>query len=170
MAREPYKQWADGQIAKLKDILDKSRSNHTQSVKDRITSVEQMKDVVSLTESLFKLSKVRIRIVCVFLYLISLLQETAELESEAFVQRQKVSLAAELKSVLDSWVRYEQQAKESEQADLVKSVIDKVMTSLKEDKTQKDILANAVAEVEGEFTFSFLEYVLILSLCSFGEI
>lgn len=64
VAREPYKEWADGQIAKVKDILEKSRSNHTQSVKDRISSVEQMKDVVSLTESLFTLSKVIIFLPC----------------------------------------------------------------------------------------------------------
>ena len=75
-------------------------------------------------------------------------QETAQLESEAFVQRQKVALAAEVKAVLDSWVRFEQQAKESEQAELVKSVVDSVLKSLSSEKTQKDILASAVAEIE----------------------
>lgn len=38
----------------------------------------------------------------------------------------------------------------AEQADLTKSVIDKVVASLKDDKTQKDILARAVAEIERE--------------------
>jgi len=66
------------------------------------------------------------------------------------VQKQKVAVAAEVKSVLDSWVRYEQQAKESEQAELTKSVINKVLASIKDEKTQKDILLNAVAEVERE--------------------
>jgi F-type H+-transporting ATPase subunit b len=66
------------------------------------------------------------------------------------VQKQKVAVAAELKGVLDSWVRYEQQIKESEQAELTKSVIDKVLASIKDEKTQKDILLNAVAEVERE--------------------
>ena len=75
-------------------------------------------------------------------------QETAQLESEAFVQRQKVALASEVKAVLDSWVRFEQQAKESEQADLVKAVVDSVMKSLADPKTQKDVLASAVAEIE----------------------
>ena len=75
-------------------------------------------------------------------------QETAKLESEAFVQRQKVALAGEVKAVLDSWVRFEQQAKESEQADLVKTVVDNVLKSLSNEKTQKDILASAVAEIE----------------------
>ena len=72
------------------------------------------------------------------------------MEAETFVQRQQVAVAAELKSVLDSWVRYEQQMKESEQAELTKTVIDKVLASVKDEKTQKDILLNAVAEVERE--------------------
>jgi response regulator RpfG family c-di-GMP phosphodiesterase len=50
--------------------------------------------------------------------------------------------------VLDSWVRYEQQAKENEQAELVKSVIEKVLEDLKDGKSQKEILLNAVTEVE----------------------
>lgn len=45
-------------------------------------------------------------------------------------------------------MRYEQQLKESEQAELARSVIDKVMKSLGEKKTQDEILAGAVAEVE----------------------
>lgn len=77
-----------------------------------------------------------------------MLQETAKLENEAFVQRQNVALASEVKSVLDSWVRYEQQQKENEQADLAKTVITKVLTGLKDEKTQKEILTNAIAEVE----------------------
>ncbi|KII86037.1 hypothetical protein PLICRDRAFT_178330 [Plicaturopsis crispa FD-325 SS-3] len=131
VAREPYRDWAEGQIQKIKGILDSSRAEHTQAVKDRIASVEQMKDVVSLTKGLFALSK-----------------ETAQLESEAFVQQQKVALAAEVKSVLDSWVRYEQQVKESEQADLARTVIEKVLSSIKDEKTQREILLGAVAEVE----------------------
>lgn len=66
------------------------------------------------------------------------------------MQRQKVAVASELKSVLDSWVRYEQQMKESEQAELTKSVINKVLASVKDEKTQKEILLNAVVEVERE--------------------
>ncbi|EJF58663.1 hypothetical protein DICSQDRAFT_139277 [Dichomitus squalens LYAD-421 SS1] len=111
-----------GHIKRIRDILYTSCAEHTQVVKDRIQSVEQMKDVVSVTEGLFALSK-----------------ETAQLESEAFVQCQKVALAAEVKAVLDSWVRFKQQAKESEQAELVKSVVDSVLKSLSNEKTQMDI-------------------------------
>lgn len=70
------------------------------------------------------------------------------LESEAFVQRQKVALASEVKTVLDSWVRFEQQQKENEQAQLVKTVVDNVLKNLNEEKTQKEVLAWAVSEVE----------------------
>ncbi|CDO69702.1 hypothetical protein BN946_scf184851.g90 [Trametes cinnabarina] len=129
--KEPYRDWAEGHIKRVRDILNNSRSEHTQVVKDRIQSVEQMKDVVAITEGLFALSK-----------------ETAKLESEAFVQRQKVALASEVKAVLDSWVRFEQQAKESEQAELVKAVIENVLKNLNNEKTQREILAGAIAEIE----------------------
>lgn len=126
-----------------------------------------MKDVVSITQGLFALSKVSYiafffkksfsQPISPFLknnYSYSYTrsqQETARLESENYVQQQKIAVASELKSVLDSWVRYEQQVKEREQADLTKSVIDKVIASLKDEKVQRDILVNAVAEIEREY-------------------
>ncbi|KAJ7777336.1 ATP4, subunit B of the stator stalk of mitochondrial F1F0 ATP synthase [Mycena metata] len=129
--RQPYSDWADAQVARIKGVLDTARTDHTQAVKSRIDNVAQMKDVVALTKGLFALSK-----------------ETAVLESDAFVQKQKTAIAAEIKGVLDSWVRYEQQMKESEQAELTKSVIDKVLAATREEKTQKEILLGAVAEIE----------------------
>lgn len=131
--REPYKNWAEGHINRIRDILNGARARHTEAVKERIESVGQMKDVVAITEGLFALSK-----------------ETAQLESGAFVQRQRVALASELKAVLDSWVRYEQQQKESEQALLAKTVIESVLKNIHTDKTQREVLAGAVAEVERE--------------------
>jgi len=166
--REPYSQWAEGHINRIKKVLNDARAEHTGVVKERIESVGQMKDVVSITQALFALSKVSNRhlylrksffrsSLLLFLILIFICthipistQETAKLESENFVQQQKIAVAGELRSVLDSWARYEQQVKESEQADLTKSVIDKVVASLKDDKTQRDILASAVTEVERE--------------------
>ncbi|KIJ55087.1 hypothetical protein M422DRAFT_23738 [Sphaerobolus stellatus SS14] len=129
--KEPYKEWATTQIERIRAVLESSRAEHTQAVKDRIDSVGQLKDVVDITKALFAISK-----------------ETAQLEAENFTLRQQVNLASEWKGVLDSWVRYEQQAKESEQAELAKSVIDKVLKTLQDEKTQKEILANAVTEVE----------------------
>ena len=130
-------------------------------MKQRIDSVGQMKDVVSITQGLFALSKVSYTFretvpsgaMSPFIYThipTQSQQETARLESENFVKQQNIAVAAELKSVLDSWVRYEQQEKEREQADLTKSVIDKVVASLRDEKVQRDILVNAVAEIEGE--------------------
>jgi F-type H+-transporting ATPase subunit b len=113
-----------------------------------------MKDVVSITQALFSLSKV-INILPLpadvsFIHIFNHQQETAKLESENYVRQQKITVASELKSVLDSWVRYEQQVKEREQADLTKAVVDKVIASLKDEKVQRDILVNAVAEIERE--------------------
>ena len=55
---------------------------------------------------------------------------------------------------LDSWVRFEAQQREAEQADLVKTIQEKVMSDLTDPKMQKDILAQAVADIEGG-SFSF---------------
>ena len=56
--QQPYKEWAEGHINKIKSILDSSRAEHTEAVKERIRSVEQMKDVVEVTKGLFAVSKV----------------------------------------------------------------------------------------------------------------
>ena len=143
IAREPYSQWAEGHIQRIKKVLDGARAEHTQAVQQRIDSVGQMKDVVSLTKSLFELSKVWHVWYSLAFSRSEIDQVTAKLESETFVQKQKVELASELKGVLDSWVRFEQQQKESEQADLTKAVVNKVLENLKESKTQQEILASA---------------------------
>jgi len=130
--RAPYSEWAEGQIQKFKDILNTSRAAHTQAVQSRIDTVNEMKDVVGLTEQMFALSK-----------------ETAQLEHETFVARQKATLASEIKTTLDSWVRHEAQQRESEQQELVRSIQQKVLSSLKDQKTQKDILAQAITDIEG---------------------
>jgi F-type H+-transporting ATPase subunit b len=69
-------------------------------------------------------------------------------------------MASELKAVLDSWVRYEQSVKEAEQAQLAKSVIDKVLKSLSDEKAQKDVLLASVVEIESK-QFSPTLHVLI---------
>jgi len=124
-------EWTKGQVEKISGILEEARSTHTQAVQERIDTVSEMKDIVDVTKALFTLSK-----------------ETAKLEAEAHVLKQQTAVAAEAKTVLDSWVRFEQQAKENEQAELVRSVIDKVMKDISDEKTQRDILLAAVAEVE----------------------
>ena len=166
--KEPYKEWAETNISRIRGVLDKSRSEHTQAVKDRINSVEQMKDAVSLTEGLFAVSKVHTSIdICTqsYAYAFVTLQETAQLEAESFVQGQKVALAAEAKAVLDSWVRFEQQAKEAEQAELAKSVIAKVMATVRDEKTQREILNGAIAEIERKQPLFLFMSVWLTVLC-----
>lgn len=121
----------------MTDILNVSRTAHTEAVKGRIESVNELSDVESLTSQLFALSK-----------------ETAKLEHESFALKQKVTLAAEVKSVLDGWVRHEAQVREAEQADLVKTILANVQSQLTDKKLQKDILAASVAEIESELSTS----------------
>lgn len=54
-----YKEWADGQINKIKGILNAARADHTEAVKTRIESVQQLGSVVDVTKTLFEVSKVR---------------------------------------------------------------------------------------------------------------
>lgn len=54
-----YKEWADTQVSKIRDILNSARADHTQAVKDRIENVSQMATVVEVTRDLFAVSKVR---------------------------------------------------------------------------------------------------------------
>ena len=70
-----------------------------------------------------------------------------------FVQQQKRAVAMEIKAVLDGWVCYEQQLKESEQAELTKNVIDKVLASIS--KTLCEVLLSAFAEANHELYIGF---------------
>lgn len=59
-------------------------------------------------------------------------------------------MAAEAKSVLDSWVRYEGQVKQRQQRELAESVIAKVKKELENPKALQQILQQSVADVESE--------------------
>ncbi|CAG8826676.1 2207_t:CDS:2, partial [Gigaspora rosea] len=74
--------------------------------------------------------------------------ETAKLDAEAFELKQKATVAAEIKAVLDSWVRYEASLREREQKDLANYVIERVMTQLRDEKTQQEILNQSIQDVE----------------------
>lgn len=76
------------------------------------------------------------------------LQETAQLEAEAYELEQKTALAAEAKAVLDSWVRYEGQVKQRQQKELAETIIAKVKKELENPKVLQQILAQSVADVE----------------------
>ncbi|GAA5974717.1 hypothetical protein JCM11641_007237 [Rhodosporidiobolus odoratus] len=131
LVREPYREWADGQIQKVKDILNSSRAAHTSAVKGRIETVGELKDVEEITKQMFELSK-----------------QTAALEHETFRLTQQASLASDIKAVLDSHVRHEAQLREQEQKDLVATVLANVQKQLGDKKLQRDILLSSVAEVE----------------------
>ncbi|KAK4649301.1 atp4 subunit B of the stator stalk of mitochondrial F1F0 ATP synthase [Podospora pseudocomata] len=126
-----YKEWAEGQNKKILDILNSARADHTQAVKTRIEDVQQMSGVIDVTKSLFAVSK-----------------ETAKLEAEAYELEQRTALAAEAKTVLDSWVRYESQVKQRQQKELAATIIAKVQKELENPKTLQQILQQSVADVE----------------------
>jgi len=126
-----YKEWAEGQVNKIRDILNSARADHTQAVKDRIESVSQMSGVVDVTKSLFEVSK-----------------ETAKLEAKAFEIEQHTQFVSEAKSVLDSWVRYEAQVKQRQQKELAEALIAKVRKELESPRVLSQILQQSVADVE----------------------
>ena len=80
----------------------------------------------------------------------NIFKETAKLEAEAFELEQKTALAAEAKSVLDSWVRYESQMKQRQQKELAQNIISKITKELENQKTLQQILNQSVADVESE--------------------
>ncbi|KAK5162430.1 atp4 subunit B of the stator stalk of mitochondrial F1F0 ATP synthase [Oleoguttula sp. CCFEE 6159] len=126
-----YKEWAEGQTAKIKNILNAAREDHTAAVKQRIDNVKDLGGVIDITKSLFEVSK-----------------ETAKLEAQAYEMEQRAALTTEAKSVLDSWVRYEGQVKMRQQRELADSIIAKIEKELENPKVLKQILDQSVADVE----------------------
>jgi len=196
-------------LQQIRNTLQQARENHKSAVQERIDSVGDLNDVVSLTKALFALSKVRAVVIAspppsvlcspfaggligrvgrgrprsrwwpaplnkkevglcgiaitfrapvgwqprsytdpLGIALCRRSQETATLEAENFTLRQQTALSAEAKAVLDSWVRHEQTVRESEQADLVKTVQSNVLKALADQKVKKDLVASAVADLE----------------------
>lgn len=54
-----YKEWADTQIGKIKDIMNSAKAGHADAVKARIEDVKPLSNVVEITKQLFEVSKVR---------------------------------------------------------------------------------------------------------------
>lgn len=54
-----YKEWALGQSEKYKNILNAAREDHTNAVKARISSVNDLSGVIDITKNLFAVSKAR---------------------------------------------------------------------------------------------------------------
>ena len=53
-----YKEWAEGQVNKIKTILNAAREDHTSAVKARINNVKELGSVIDVTKQLFAVSKV----------------------------------------------------------------------------------------------------------------
>ena len=53
-----YKEWARGQIAKMKGILEAARADHKSAVQSRIDHVKELSSVIDVTKQLFEVSKV----------------------------------------------------------------------------------------------------------------
>lgn len=70
------------------------------------------------------------------------------MEAQAYELEQKTALAAEARTVLDSWVRYEGQVKARQQKELADSIIAKVNKELDNPKFLQQILTQSVADVE----------------------
>jgi len=129
-----YGEMASNRLKQVTDILNASRNKHVDAVKERIESVSELKNVTETTKVLFEISK-----------------ETVELEAQAFELKQKVQIAAEAKSVLDSWVRYENSIKQEQQRHIAEQVIAKVQAELTNPKFQEKVLNQSVAEIEQLF-------------------
>lgn len=117
-------------------MLNDARVEHKNTVQARIDEAGQMKDLVDVTKALFELSR-----------------ETAHVEAEAFALKQQVAVAQEVKSTLDSWVRHEANLREREQKQLAAYLIEKVKKDLEDPAIQKQILDQAVADVESKWIY-----------------
>ena len=145
-----YKDWAQGQSDKYKNILNAARDDHTHAVKSRISSVNNLSGVIDITKDLFAVSKARSVKPPVVKLLLTSIQETAQLEAQAYELEQKTALATEAKGVLDSWVRYEGQVKARQQKELADSIIAKIGKELENPKVLDQILKQSVVDIERE--------------------
>jgi F-type H+-transporting ATPase subunit b len=115
----------------VKKILQNARDNHRQAVESRLAHLEKLSDIVGNTRLLYQMS-----------------QEMAKMEAQVFGLKQRVALKQEVKSTLDSWVRFEANVREQEQKQLVQHVIQKVKDKLLDPKNQNLILQQSLADIE----------------------
>ncbi|RKP25458.1 putative H+-transporting two-sector ATPase chain b precursor, mitochondrial [Syncephalis pseudoplumigaleata] len=129
--RGPYTEFVKDQYNKMKVMLENARASHKEIIQSQINETAQLRDTVGITKNLFAMSK-----------------EMAEMDAQIFELKQKAALSAEIKGVLDSWVRHESALREREQRQIADQVMERVQAALKDPKTQNQILAQAIADVE----------------------
>ncbi|KAL7409707.1 ATP synthase [Mrakia frigida] len=127
----PFDKWCEFHNNKKLKILTEARQGHYDAVANKIDQISLLSDSVQTTKDLYALSK-----------------QTAEYEAANFVLKQENALNTEAKAVLDSWVRHEQQVRESEQAQLVKTIQANVLKSIADPKFKKELIASALADIE----------------------
>ncbi|KAJ2159971.1 atp4 subunit B of the stator stalk of mitochondrial F1F0 ATP synthase [Coemansia sp. RSA 552] len=129
--KEPYASWADSSLKAIEEAIAGARGEHKSAVLSQIEAKSRLKDIVQYTKSMFGMSK-----------------EIATMNAEAFELQQKVALSSEIKSVLDSWVRYENSVRESEQKALAAKVIGSVRSQLTNPKTQDEIISQCLRDIQ----------------------
>ena len=129
-----YTQWVNSVAQQQSHLLNSARADHKQAIQERIDSVGQMRNVVEITKDLFEVSK-----------------DTAKVEAEVFELQQKVDFAAEAKSVLDSWVRYEASQRQREQKQMADTITAKVREEIKNPRLQQQLLQQSIADVESNY-------------------
>lgn len=131
LGRKAYNEWSDKTIAKIGGIMQAARNDHTSAIRERIDQVASLQEVESVTQALFHTSK-----------------ETARMEAEIFELEQRVALAKEAKSVLDSWVHHEANVRAEQQERLVEDVLARVNSKVSTQKFQQDALNESLGEIE----------------------
>ena len=140
-----YTDFAKDRIAKITSILNSSKLKHIESINSRIEEVSKLKEIQPITNGLFDVSK-----------------ETIQLEKENFELKQKINLLNEAKSVLDSWVKYENSIKVLEHQQLASTVIQNVTSKLDDRDFQNKVLAQNVKEIEDIFAKHWSRYAVCL--------
>ncbi|KAJ1672581.1 atp4 subunit B of the stator stalk of mitochondrial F1F0 ATP synthase [Spiromyces aspiralis] len=74
-------------------------------------------------------------------------KELAKMEAEIFELNQKVAMTSEIKSVLDSWVRYEASVREQQQKQLAEKVIANVRAQLQDPKVQNSLIEQCLTDM-----------------------
>ncbi|OLY83190.1 ATP synthase subunit 4, mitochondrial [Smittium mucronatum] len=129
--RQPLNEWVAEYGDSLKKILTDARNGHKSAVETKIDSLSQLKDIVPTTKSMFDLSR----------EMVSMMAEINEL-------KQKIAIRQEVKTVLDSWVRYEDSIRQNEQRQVSEQVIGNVRQQLSSPKIQQELIQQCLNDLK----------------------
>ncbi|KAI9024046.1 hypothetical protein DFJ74DRAFT_62839 [Hyaloraphidium curvatum] len=129
--KDTARDFFNDQKERIRTILTQARADHKAVVQERIDHVNQLGDVVETTKSLYEMSR-----------------EIAKMEAEAYQLKQTVAITNEARNLLDGWVRYEASVREKQQKNAVQAVIDKVLAQIEDEEVQRQIMAQALRDIE----------------------